>query len=573
MTAIAFLADGSRWAKAYRVANLLARRGLTPLWAKRSFDGVTPDGKSVSFSSGAIVVEGGADADIELAQLSSKLGVETVQLVGLDDFEGLPVRPVRIAIYGGGGAPYNHAAVYGELGFDVDFVFPKDILAGALADYDMLAVPGGGGRAMMGQLEPLGEAGCQAIADFVRDGGLYLGCCAGAYDASLVAPSFIEVCPQQKRMQMVNAAVWNNGDEWLGIQSPGVGVLRARIAAEHPVTFGMPEEIAITHYNGPLYRMEPGAVADASDAVGLLSVTGTESAFTPAERFLGDDTAGNDLLVRRAVSIGAFNAVVGGFGKGRVVLFGSHPEMGLSLDLDQWDAPARMLANAALWQGSAGDRQPSDRAPTDPERAASRALAGLDNAGPRLEKVVAIAEALRSRDVSSASWLADALAMSTFGVAGAEIWRRNLAGFRRAAEAMRATIAAIEGKVAEVRVLSRETTRTEAGVLAAAVEDLDRAVNHRTPPEWDIDFGYEGLLQHLERAASMLAKAEVNFVKDLAPDPNPYAYLDESPFQLAVGSYLSAAGVFANCGLLLRLNNQRLHNALLLATSRAEPVH
>jgi hypothetical protein len=557
MTTIAFRAAGSRWVNAYRAANLLAREGLSPVLAAKGFAGTTPSGGSESFEAGTIVVEGDLDAEA----LVSRFGVEAVALGSTKDVAGLPVRPVRIAVYGGGGAPYNHAAAYGELGFLVDFVFPEDILAGALAYYDLLAVPGGGGRAMMGQLDPLGQAGTTAIADFVREGGLYLGCCAGAYDASIVAPSFLQVCPQQQSMQMINAAVWNSGDEWLGLQSPGVGVLRAEIAAEHPVTYGMPKELAVTHYNGPLYQLQPGTISGASDAVGLMRVAGTEGAFTPAERFLDGDADDDELLINRAVSFGAFNAVAGSFGDGRVVLFGSHPEMGLSLDLDQWDAPTRMLANAAFWQGSAGDGRRRVQADGHLAQSPEAAKAGLTAAQARIDAVVAKAEALRARDASGAAWLEDKLAMSTFGASAEEIWERNLAGFATAAEGMKGLIAEIEGKLERARARLRGA---EAAELASAIGSLDRAVNDRTPEAWNIDFGYEGLLQHLERAERMLGKAEANFGASFAPDPNPYAYFDESPFQLAVGSYLSAAGVFANCALLLRLENKRLENALLL---------
>ncbi|HWJ72280.1 MAG TPA: BPL-N domain-containing protein [Kaistia sp.] len=565
MTTIAFRADGPLWSGAYRAANLLSRQGLQPLWSSRAFSGRRPDGSTATFPAGTIVVET-SPADLP-PHFPSELDVEAVELATTEGLEALPVRPVRIAVYGGGGAPYNHAASYGELGFDVDFVFPEDILAGALADYDLLAVPGGGARAMQGQLDPLGEDGCRAIADFVREGGLYLGCCAGAYDASLVAPSFLAVCPQQQQMRMINAAVWNKGDEWLGLQSPGVGVLRAKVAGEHPVTYGMPSAFPITHYNGPLYHMAPGTLEGVPDAVGLLAVAGTEDGFTPSEGFLG--VAGDDRLVDRAVVAGAFNAVAGTYGKGRVVLFGSHPEMGLSLSMDVLDAPARMLANAAFWQAAATERARPVQAAGNPAVAAAEAHAGLTGAGPLIDAVVAAAEALLARDTTDAGWLDDALAMSTFGVAARTIWNDGLAGFGPAAAAMKERIASIEGRLKQ----AKDPMVGRSDYVAAVVRDLDRAINHQTPPDWNIDFGYEGLLQHLERARSMLVKADANFDLDFEPASNPYAYLDASPFHLAVGSYLAAAGVFANCGLLLRLHDERLKNALLIASKPAEAVH
>lgn len=569
MTAIAFPATEAQWIAAYRAANLLARDGFSPLWATRRFTARSSAGEPVTLEAGTVLLAGGDAARAPgAADLTERFGITPVELADGSDAAAVPLRPIRIAVYGGGGAPYNHAAAYAELGFLTDFVFPDDILGGALAGYDLLAVPGGGTRAMQGQLDPLGDAGCRAIADFVRRGGTYLGCCAGAFDASLVAEGFLTVCPQQKHMQMINAAVWNNGDQMWGLQSPGVGVIRAQVAGTHPVTFGMPAELPITHYNGPLYRLQQETVTGASDAVGLLRVVGTDEGFTPSERFLDSDANPESLLVGRAATFGAYNAVAGEYGRGRVVLFGSHPEMGLSLDMDNWDAPARMLANAAFWQASAGDARRQDRTARDYRAAAAAAVHGLEVARERLDTIVERAEALVSRDTSKAGWLDEALAMSTFGVPADEIWRRNLAGFRPAALEMKELIGEIEQKVgAALNTLGLAGASDSA--LAAALEELDLAVNYRTPPSWEIDVGYEGLLQHLDRAEAMIAKAEANFDRRFMPDPNPYAYIGESPFQLAVGSYLSAAGVFANCKLLLKLNNAKLTNAFTLAEARS----
>ncbi len=565
MRTITLRSDGNHWIAACRAANLLARQGMAPLWATAPFTGVTSAGHRSTFRAGTIVITTEAH-NRRLDALIAGSGAEAIAVTDADEIVGHPLRPLRIAVYGGGGAPYNHAAAYGELGFHVDFVFPVDVRAGVLSGYDMFVVPGGGNRAMMGQIDPLGEEGCKAIASFVNAGGMYLGCCAGAYDVSLVAPEFLQICPTQEHLQMVNAAVWNSGTEWLGIQSPGVGVLRSRLAVEHPVTFGMPDEFPITHYNGPFYRLQPGTIGLASDAVGLLTVAGYDPGFTPSERFLDGVIADSELLVSRAVDFGAYNAVAGSYGKGRVVIFGSHPEMGLSLDLDRWDAPVRMLANAALWQAIEGSGTRSEGRASDAPRSGASALASLVSARPKIARVVDLAEDLLARDTSTAGWLDNSLAMSTFGLSGAEIWTRNLAGFRSGADAMLVSIAALEAKVATA---SRHVGDPH-GAAAVAVAELDKAINHVTPIEWDIDVGYEGLLQQLDRATDMLEKAIANFDRDFAPDANPYAYLGESPFQLAVGSYLSAAGVFANCALLLRLQEKRLENSLMLAATEPE---
>jgi glutamine amidotransferase-like uncharacterized protein len=569
MTTIVLPAGEGTWKAAYRAANLLSRDGRKPAWATQPFKGRTCAGEEIAFDAGTMVLESLQSGEVpSVAELKSRLGVDAIELAGAEDWGGSAIGSIRIAVYGGGGAPYNHAAAYSELGFLVDFIFPDDILKGALANFDLLAVPGGGNRAMKGQLDPLGEAGCRAIAEFVREGGMYLGCCAGAFDASLVGPEFLQVCPQQRHMQMINAAVWNSGDEWLGLNSPGVGVVRAKVAVHHPVTFGLSGELAITHYNGPLYRLQQNTVESASDAAGLLTVVGTERDFTPSERFLGADPKPDPSLISRAIDFGAFNAVAGGYGKGRVVLFGSHPEMGLGLNMDDWSSPARLLANAAFWQATSRKGRAIATPARDDRAAAVSALHGLATALDRLDRVVTAAEALLRRDSSAAPWLQERLAMSTFGMSGQEIWRRNLAGFQPSKEMMRTTIAEIEARIAMAAPQPGETLTARSRAIGQALEELDLAINYRTPAGWDIDVGYEGLLQHLERAEAMLLKADANFDKSFPPDPNPYAYLGESPFHLTVGSYLSAAGVFANCKLLLRLQNAKLANAIALVEAR-----
>ena len=320
----------------------------------------------------------------------------------------------------------------------------------------------------------------------------------------------------------------------------------------------------MTHYNGPLYVLRQGTVAGASDAVGLTRVTGTANAFTPAENFLGDDLARPDWLVSGAVAANAYNAVAGGFGRGRLVLFGSHPEFGLSLDLEAWDQPARLMANAGLWQaGFAGP----DRAERVPARMAGiRVKAPWTTPAEVAERVAAVAGAARTlsaRDATGQDWLAATKAMSTFGESGSAIWERNLKGFDGVARRIGAVLAQLQAMVA----------RVPAG---PALDGVEQAIRFATPAEWNNDFGYEGVLQQLNRAERMLLKAGAGFGTVLPAFEHAYDHLDDSPFHLAVGSYLSAAGVFGNVLLLLQMQKDRLENAIVALApghAAAVPVH
>ena len=547
-THVVFPTDAATWLAATRTANLLARRGRQVTWAGAAFSGTSGD-KSLNFPAGSFVVEGAAGP----SDPPSAVPILADRLTGLS---GTPVRPIRIGVYGSGGAPYNHAAAFTAMGFLTEFLFAQDIIAGALADFDMLAVPGGGAKAMFGQLDPLGEVGCAAIRTFVEAGGMYLGSCAGAFDASLVDEGFVAACPQQKRLQMINAAVWNSGTIWMGLQSPGVGVLHATVEApHHPVACGLPAELDVTHYNGPLYVLRQGTVSQASDAVGLTRVIGTGSAFTPAENFLGDAVARPDWLVSGAVAANAYNAVAGAFGLGRVVLFGSHPEFGLSLDLDAWDQPARLMANAGLWQAGFAGPTREDRVPG---RMAAihlpRVWTTPAEITARVKDVESAAQSLLARDAAQEDWLTASKAMSTFGETGPAIWQRNLEGFAAMAERIRA-------------VLSQLQVMVDQAPVGTARDGVEQAMRFATPLDWTNDFGFEGVLQQLDRAERMLLKAASGFGLMLPAFEHAYDHLDDSPFHLAVGSYLSAAGVFGNVLLLLQMQKDRLENALIAAAA------
>ncbi|MDY3551526.1 BPL-N domain-containing protein [Gemmata sp. JC717] len=94
-------------------------------------------------------------------------------------------KPVRVAVFAGGGAAKTKgpaaAAVEKTPGFEVTLVTGEDIRAGALKDVRVLIQPGGSGAA---QAKDLGEEGRAKVKQFVKDGGGYIGICAGAYLAS-----------------------------------------------------------------------------------------------------------------------------------------------------------------------------------------------------------------------------------------------------------------------------------------------------------------------------------------------------------------------------------------------------
>jgi hypothetical protein len=437
----------------------------------------------------------------------------------------------RIAVYGQAGAPYHHIAAFSRNGYDTSVVFAADIRAGALAAFDIFVVPGGGSEGMTGQIAPLGRRGAAAVAAFVRSGGMYLGSCAGAYDAASPAPYFQRTCPAQPLMSLLPARVWNEDPEWRhGLRSPGVGLIRVRNELpDHPVLVGLPAEFLVVHYNGPIF----------THATSLLSVAGATGEFTPSEEFLGQpgDTS---RIIATAAADGLSVAVAGRFGDGRVVLFGCHPEFGYSpVFLDDDQVPVRMLINAAEWQRA--ERPPAAR-PAGPVRSGPgsfRAGSGASELGrdarsrviAAVDLVRAEVAALRGR-MPDRPWLSPAYAMSIFGRSAAATWRAALDGIPRLLDE-----------------------------IESAAPGLPPATLAFDPPrDRPVDFGYAGVLPLLARAAAMLGQARASWDVNLgAPVADPYGFIKTSPYHLVAGSYLAATGHVAGAALLCRCPPERVH--------------
>lgn len=111
-------------------------------------------------------------------------------VLGLAGMPALTVKaqsPVKIALYSQSTPPgadwrcvVAERAMFESMGAIVTEVYAADIIGGALANYDILVMPGG--YALYYKLA-LGTEGVQKIKDFVSSGGGYIGICAGAWFA------------------------------------------------------------------------------------------------------------------------------------------------------------------------------------------------------------------------------------------------------------------------------------------------------------------------------------------------------------------------------------------------------
>lgn len=547
----AFTADAGNWVAAIRFVNRLLRHRFRVLVVTET--GVLPAGAFVMPLSPALDPEFSQRLPAEFVEEAARVGGLELQAIGFDDaFIARPLNLIRIGLYGGGGAPFNHAGILASCGFPVVFLSDADVRAEKLRHVDVFVIPGGGERAMFGQIEPLGEAGCRAIAEWVRGGGMYIGCCAGSYDCIVNSAEFLAACPAQGCLQLLNAGPWRGEKAvgFLGLQSPGVGVVRVENARpDHPVMYGMPETFEIVHYNGPVLDPDiPRVVEGGSAAVGLARFVGWTERFTPAEQFAGQQAGNTPTYLAQAVEAGRFSIAAGELGLGRVVAFGSHPEFGFDLAMAEWGAPARMFINAALWQASHGGGRGHESFPhaTAPVSCPpGHALTAVRTAIGALQAAV---RELQVRPIDpEPGWMAPAYALSVFGLSPAAIWQQALDDLTTLADEIDKIAAGLREEIThaggeeEGRLVSREALRL-----------IDRWLFDERAPEWGQDGGYQGVRALLRTATRMCERALANWEIALGPPAGPYDYFTENPYHQVAGSYLAASGCVAGAVQLMR---------------------
>ncbi len=243
----------------------------------------------------------------------SELGVEPCGKDTLVD-PALAGGRVRVAIYDDLGATASATRNMERVLGDYEQVITRrvsslDVQAGALSQFDVVLHPGGSGS---GQARSLGELGRAKELAFVREGGGYLGVCAGAYLAA---------CNYDWSLALIDAKTvdtknghWRRGRAQLEIELTSTGL--SLFGERAPV-------LEIKYANGPIFA--PGERAEIPDyetlAIyrGEVAENGTSKGVMP----------GTPALIR------------GPFGEGRAVAFSPHPEASVSLQ--------SFIRDAVLW--------------------------------------------------------------------------------------------------------------------------------------------------------------------------------------------------------------------------------
>jgi len=177
-------------------------------------------------------------------------------------------------------------------------VMAADIQAGALADVDVLIQPGGSGGK---QGRNLGGVGRDEIRDFVREGGGFIGICAGAYLASADYDWSLDILDAK----VIDRRHWARGK----------GLVEIAFSEQGKRLFKLKKPVLTIEYaQGPL--LAPANKAEIED-------------YHPAAIFRSEIAKNG---APRGVMIGTTAIAQGVFGKGKVLCFSPHPELTEGLD-------------------------------------------------------------------------------------------------------------------------------------------------------------------------------------------------------------------------------------------------
>ncbi|WP_459557961.1 BPL-N domain-containing protein [Lacunimicrobium album] len=123
-----------------------------------------------------------------------------------------------------------------EKGYRCEIITPEEIQEGRLKAFDVLIVPGGSGSK---QAEMLGETGRENIRTFVKEGGGYMGICAGSYLAS---------SDYSWSLNLINAKVFDRA-HW----ARGTGDVQLKLTTEGQKQLKEgAEEVTVYYGQGPL---------------------------------------------------------------------------------------------------------------------------------------------------------------------------------------------------------------------------------------------------------------------------------------------------------------------------------
>ncbi len=226
-------------------------------------------------------------------------------------------KPVKVAIYSGKGAPLDGVnsvtdRVKSIPEATVTKVSAEEMGTIDLKAFDVVVFSGGSGGA---QGEAIGETGRKNVREYVKNGGGYLGICAGAYLA----------CTNFKwSLGILNASTVSS--KWMR----GRGFMDAEVTEEGRKLLGeVNGPFKIRYHNGPIIK--PAARTDVP-------------AYTPITLFRSEVS---DNGTPAGIMVNSPAQALGTFGKGRVFISSPHPENTPGLE--------HLIPRAILWASGVGE--------------------------------------------------------------------------------------------------------------------------------------------------------------------------------------------------------------------------
>ncbi|MGV3660922.1 MAG: BPL-N domain-containing protein [Prosthecobacter sp.] len=227
------------------------------------------------------------------------------------------IRALKVGVYAGPGSPQSSTdAVLNVLKpfpeVHAVVVTAQEMGTLNLGAFDVIVFPGGSGS---GQSKGIGEAGVKNVREFVKNGGGYVGICAGAY---LACSNF------SWGLGILNAGTVSS--KW----RRGQGIVDVEMTGSSPEILGDVKGVFKVRYNnGPI--LKPGDRTDIP-------------AYTPLVLFR-TEMALNDTPV--GVMVNSPAQAVSTFGKGRVFVSSPHPEGTPGLE--------NLIPRGVFW--AAGDKE------------------------------------------------------------------------------------------------------------------------------------------------------------------------------------------------------------------------
>jgi type 1 glutamine amidotransferase len=232
--------------------------------------------------------------------------------------------PVKVAIYQGPGAPESSATNVSKVvalvpGASARIVTAEEVGTLDLTMFDVVVFPGGSGS---GQAKAIGETGRAKVREYVKNGGGYVGICAGAY---LACTNF------DWGLGLLNASTVSS--KWMR----GSGFVDLEVAHDgRPILGEVEGRFKVRYNNGPIIK--PAARADLPSYQTL--------AFFRTEVAKNGSPAG--------VMVDSPAQAVSTYGKGRVFISSPHPENTPGLE--------HLIPRGILWAAGKGPVEPQ-RAP------------------------------------------------------------------------------------------------------------------------------------------------------------------------------------------------------------------